>query len=48
METGNCASMGRGEYLSLFIIMAASGCTKPILGSVLVKIMLPMLGRRTW
>ena len=38
METGNCASMERGEYLS----------TKLISGSALVKIMLPMLGKRTW
>ena len=47
LETGNCASMGRGEYLSLLIIMCACGCTKLILGSVLVQIMLSMLGRRT-
>ena len=38
METGNCTSVGRGEYLS----------TKLILGSVLVKIPLPVLGKRTW
>ena len=38
METGNCTSMGRGEYPS----------TELILGSVLVKIPLPVLGKRTW